>query len=135
MVSSTRQAIACIVFIVAIAAYAPAQTTPTKDQTASIGGKVTLKDKGVAGVVVVLTEDKYAAWQRFRYRATTDNEGNYRITNIPAGNYYVVPLAPAFVSEKDQSKQLIVVGAGETVRDVDFTLVREVLKEMGESPS
>lgn len=124
MVSSTRQAIACIVFIVAIAAYAPAQTTPTKDQTASIGGKVTLKDKGVAGVVVVLTEDKYAAWQRFRYRATTDNEGNYRITNIPAGNYYVVPLAPAFVSEKDQSKQLIVVGAGETVRDVDFTLVR-----------
>jgi hypothetical protein len=64
MVSSTRQAIACIVFIVAIAANAQAQTTPAKDQTASISGKVTLKEKAAPAIVVVLTEDKYAAWQR-----------------------------------------------------------------------
>ena len=124
MVSSTRQAIAGIVFIVAIAANAQAQTTPAKDQTASISGKVTLKEKAAPGIVVVLTEDKYAGWQRFRYRATTDAEGNYRLTNIPAGNYYVFPLAPAFVPDKDQSKQLVVVAAGETLRDVDFALVR-----------
>ena len=116
MVSSTCQAIACVLLFMGIAAQA---------QTASISGKVTIKGKGAGGIVVVVSQDKYSGgWERSRNRATSDADGNYRIANLPAGNYYVSTLAPAFVIEKEQSRPLLVVAAGENLRDVDFALVR-----------
>lgn len=120
MVSSNRQALACILFLLAVASFTHAQ----KDQTASISGKVTLKNKGVAGIVVVATENDYSGggWQRSRNRGTTDNEGNYRINNVPTGNYLVYPVAPALVVE-GQPNQRLSVGAGETIRDINFTMV------------
>jgi hypothetical protein len=61
-------------------------TNAQKDQTASISGKVTLKNKGVGGVVVVAKEaDSNGSWQSARNRAITDDEGNYRINNVRTG--------------------------------------------------
>ena len=56
---SSRQAIACILLSLVIAACAQAQSSVAKEQTASISGKVTLKNNGVAGIVVVVSRSDY----------------------------------------------------------------------------
>ncbi len=62
MVSSGRQAIACILLILGVAIYSQAQTIPAKQPTATISGKVTLKGKGVPGIVVMATDNNYQGW-------------------------------------------------------------------------
>ena len=119
MVPSNRRLFASILMVLAAASFTHAQ----KDQTATISGKVTLKDKGVAGIVVVLTKTNRSGWQRERHRGTTDEEGNYRINNVPAGHYQIYPVVPALVVEKGQSNQVLVIAAGETIRDINFALV------------
>jgi len=121
MVSSNRRVFASILLVLALASLTHAQ----KDQTASISGKVTLKDKGLAGIVVVATEVDYSGggWQQARNRGTTDDEGNYRINNVPPGNYQIYPVAPALVTESGQANQRLAVTAGETIRNVNFAMV------------
>lgn len=119
MVSSNHRVFACVLFLLAVASFTHAQ----KDQTASISGKVTLKNKGVAGIVVVATENDYSGWPRSRNRATTDDEGNYRINNVPTGNYVIYPIAPALVIENGQANQRLAIAAGETIRDINFAMV------------
>ena len=55
MVSSSRRALACILFLVAAAFFANAQ----QDQTGSISGKVTFKNKGVASILVIAIDTNY----------------------------------------------------------------------------
>src|SRR5262249_38366791 len=117
MVSSNRQTFASILILLAAVSLAHAQ----KDQPASISGKVTLKNKGVAGVVVIAVVTNYSGGgQGPRYRGTTDAEGNYRIENIATGSYQVTPMVRAFVVARAKTTQLVAVTAGETIRDVDF---------------
>lgn len=120
MVSSNRRVFACLLLILATASFTNAQ----KDQTSSISGKVTLKNKGVSGIVVVATKTDYSnSWQRGRTRGITDGEGNYSITNVPTGNYEVYPVSPALVVESGQLSQRVSVGRGETIRDINFSMV------------
>ena len=123
MLSSKSRILASILFL-GIASLARAQNDPTKDQTASISGKVTLKKKALADVVVFAVDynDNDELQHPWR-RAITDEAGNYRITNLPAGNYYVYPLAPAFVGDNGSGKQQIVLAPGENIRDMDFALI------------
>ena len=119
---SSRQAVVCILLSFIIAACALAQSGAVKEQTASVTGKVTVKNKSVAGIVVVATETNDGRGpQHSRYRSTTDNEGNYRISDIPAGNYFVFPIAPGLV-EKAQSKRMLTIAAGESITNFDFAL-------------
>src|ERR1044071_7353892 len=100
---SSRQTIACILLSLGIAACVHAQT-------ASISGKVIVKNKGVPGIVVVaVTSDHNGGAPRPRHRGTTDDEGNYRISDIGTGNYFVYPLAPALAAEKAQEKRLLTI--------------------------
>ena len=120
MVSSNRQVFGCILLLLAASL-----THAQKDQTASISGKVTLKNRAVAGVVIAAVETNYAGtWQRPRNRGTTDADGNYRIDKVSSGSYYVYPLSPAYVVDKTQLKQTLSVAPGEAVRDIDFALIR-----------
>ena len=89
MVSSARQAIACVLCIFIAAVCAQSQVAPVK--TATISGKVTLKNKGLAGVVVIANHSDYSS-DRSSYRATTDQTGKYRITNVVPGTYRIGPL-------------------------------------------
>jgi len=117
MVSSSRRALACILFLVAAAFFAHAQ----QDQTGSISGKVTFKNKGVAGIVVVAIDPNYSdGEERSHNRALTDIYGNYLINNVPTGDYLVYPVAPALVVENGQR---LTVTAGETIRDINFAMV------------
>ena len=122
---SSRQAITSILFSLAVAVCAHAQSA-SKEQTASISGKVTLKNKGVAGIVVVAMLNNYSGGSagRPRLRATTDDEGNYRISDVPAGDYLAYPLAPALAIDKADATPLLTIAAGQSIRDVNFAMVR-----------
>ena len=97
---SSRQAIACILLIFGAAVFIHSQTVPAKGPTATVSGKVTLKGKGLPGIIVTLRE--LNSERNTRYKAVTDEQGNYVVSNVSPGNYQVVPLAPAFVYADDQ---------------------------------
>jgi Carboxypeptidase regulatory-like domain len=125
MVSSARQAIACILLIISAVSYVRAQTAAEKAPTATISGKVTVTGKGVPGIGVSLAlVESYSSYPT-RYRSVTDDNGNYRIANVTPGMYLVIIKAPAFarVVEVGREKNILV-NKGETIENVDFDLVR-----------
>lgn len=123
-ISSTSRAIACAVLIFSAVASSSSQTNSGKTATASISGKVTLKNKGVAGIVVLAHNQNATGLDRSTYRATTDQTGSYRITNLPAGTYVITPIAPSLAVEDEMANNSVVVGEGETVEDINFRMVR-----------
>jgi protocatechuate 3,4-dioxygenase beta subunit len=124
MVPSARLVIASVLLILSAVASSPAQTTPEKTANGNITGMVTLKNKGVAGVVVFAEEQNSHMWRSgSRYRATTDQTGNYRITNIPPGTYAILPAAPSLAFEKELTSNSFVLSEGETLEDINFSMV------------
>jgi carboxypeptidase family protein len=124
MVSSSRLVVVAVLMIFTLAVSSSSQTTPEKAATASISGKVKIKDKAVAGVVVFAEDqNQRGRRQRSNYRATTDQEGNYRITNVTAGTYSIRPVAPSFALEDYSMNKAVVISEGETVEDINFSLV------------
>src|SRR5215216_1033469 len=103
---------------------APKQTSKTP--RGSISGRVTIKEKGVAGVVIALRKSDYMNPYDPGQRATTDQDGYYRIANVAPGTYDVTPLAPAFVpaDSKEQRGKNVLVGDDENVESINFSLVR-----------
>ena len=121
MISSTLKVIGCL-FTVCLIVHA--QNPAQKTQPSSISGKVTLKGNGVAGIVVGARPAQQSGGRRILITATTDQQGNYRLPNVPPGHYEVIPAAPQFVLANQMAVKTLVVGDGETLENVDFTLVR-----------
>ena len=122
--SSARWAIACILVAFSAASYARSQNA-VKVATASISGNVTVKSKSVPGIVVIaIASDPYGNLKQGRYRATTDQLGNYRISKIPAGSYEVRALTKSLVAETQQPRKFFMIAEGENVEDINFALVR-----------
>jgi protocatechuate 3,4-dioxygenase beta subunit len=116
MVSSGRQIIACIILV--ISAFLPV-SAQTKAPSGSISGKVTIKNKPVAGIVVTVRPPNR---ERTRYRATSDDTGTYHITNLPAGAYLIGPMTFSLIQEDARSNNIIL-GEGEAVEDMNFALL------------
>jgi hypothetical protein len=97
-----------------------AQSNPqTKPPGGTISGKVTLKGKPALGVTVgLMITENYQP--KPTLKATTDEQGIYRIASVPAGSYQVNAAAPAFVSEP----QTVFLAEGESAEGIDFALVR-----------
>jgi len=100
---------------------ASAVAAQDKTATASIVGKVTVNNKGMAGIVVYAERQNSRTWTRASYRGTTDQTGNYRLANLPAGTYSVLPMAPSFALD-ELTNNAVVVGDGENVQDINFTM-------------
>ena len=124
---SARYAGPVLVTLFSLAVTVSAQTTAkqtVKAPQSSITGRVTIKDKGAAGMPVgVRKSEVYTAFEPF-LRATTDQDGYYRIGNLAAGSYEVTFSAPAFVAPVNQKTKTVIIGEDENVEDINFTLVR-----------
>lgn len=129
MSSSARYVSAVVLLILGLTVPAWAQSTTrqtTKTPKGSVSGKVTLKEKGVPGLVVGLRRsDTFGPFDP-GLRATTDQDGSYRITNVPAGSYHVMTAAPAYViaGVADGRGKTVVVGEDENVDGINFSLTR-----------
>ena len=100
-----------------------------KSKGGSISGKVTIANKGVAGVTVAVTMSGDAlSGSGLQFKAVTDDEGRFRISNLPPRAYFVWPLVPAFVvSEATGVYPLgknVTVLEGEAAEEINFTLAR-----------
>ena len=97
----------------------------TKSLGSSISGRITIKDKGVFGVIVALKKSELGSNERFP-RATTDQDGFYRIVNVAPGSYEVSPSVPAFVPADHglQRGKIVLLAEDENVENINFTLAR-----------
>jgi hypothetical protein len=105
-----------------------AQTKTKKIAAGSVSGRITIRGKGKSGIVVGLGTGEFGPQVAPALKATTDGEGNYRINKVTAGSYIVAPIAPSYFIPDSSSfgfrgKNLIV-GEGENVEGIDFSLVR-----------
>ncbi|HKV36440.1 MAG TPA: hypothetical protein VJP89_19020 [Pyrinomonadaceae bacterium] len=126
MMSPSRQTLACILMVLGVAVCGHAQSTSAKEPTASISGKVTFHAEGVKGVIVALRSMEPTSFRKLTsYRGVTNAKGEYRIANVPPGNYSVSPTATAFVFEGDSNGgRSLIINGSETVEDFDFSLIR-----------
>lgn len=122
MVSSCRQTIIFILLLLSLAISARSQSTVDKAVTSTISGKVTIGGKGLSGVVVGLAiSDQYRSnFRPTRFRSTTDEEGNYRITKVPPGSYEVIVASPNYVPT--EGRKSLVISKNETLENIDITL-------------
>src|SRR6185369_12402193 len=98
MFSSTSHKIVCVLIILSTAVFAHSQSVPVKEPTGVVSGKVTIKGKAAPGIVILLRSFvRNSTAPVLSYKGTTDLDGEYRIANVPAGNYNIAPLAPALV--------------------------------------
>ena len=100
MRSSARSAVPALLTLLCLAAPLFAQTgsrqTP-KTPRGTVSGRVTIKERAAPGVLVgVRKSDPGAPFEPFS-KGITDQDGVYKVTNLPSGNYQVIPFAPAFV--------------------------------------
>lgn len=107
-------------------AQAASKQQPAKAPRGSISGRVTIKEKPAIGVVVSLRKTERTDPFELALRATTDQDGNYRIVNVPPGSYEVTPSAPAFVPSdlKEIRTKTVLVGEDENIENINFALVR-----------
>jgi len=121
--SKSRAALAFFLLLFAVAS-ASAQ----KEAPATVAGRVTNGDHGVAGVVVTLTASDGPVRSRATVRTKTDAEGRYRITNVPPGRYQAMPFTPAYVvegmTETYPPGKTLTLSAGDVAEDVDFRIER-----------
>jgi hypothetical protein len=105
---------------------ANSQTGPAKiDSGSTVSGKVTLKGKPAPRVVVGLRSSEPSQVDP-TFKATTDQDGKYRITGVPEGRYLIAPVAPAFVVSdlNNPIGQTVIISAGDNVEGINFDLIR-----------
>lgn len=102
--------------------------TAAKEATASVAGQVTIRGKAAPEIPVVATLRNSFFDSKTVAKTTTDEDGNYKLTGLPAGNFTIFPLAKSYVaasgSTYKEAWQGVNISEGEAVTKLDFALVR-----------
>jgi protocatechuate 3,4-dioxygenase beta subunit len=104
--------------------------TDSKEPSGVIAGKVTTESGPIPGVTIIVTPSPGSQGPSLQGslvgRATTDDQGYYRVTGLAAGDYSIVPFAPSFYYAWSQvygiSGKSVSLDAGETAEGIDFKL-------------
>jgi hypothetical protein len=102
--------------------------TVAGDSKASISGRVTIADKPAPGIrVIAAVQNSFD--KRIVGKATTDQDGNYRMYGVAAGRIIVSPVARAYVRSASggapgHGSRPLNVSAGEEITNIDFKLLR-----------
>lgn len=105
------------------------QESRAKEASGSVSGRVTLGGKPLANVTVVLSSDT-PPWEPHAppAKATTDEDGRFRITGVAKGNYTVGAYAPAYVGPQIPrygfSGKAVTLDDGEAVEGLSVALER-----------
>jgi len=118
--------VSLVILLPSLRVFAQTQVTPkTVKPLGSVSGKVTIKGKDAPGIVVALHRPDFFNPYESTLRATTDQDGNYKISNVAAGAYQVSFGAVGYVPAKNISGfRNIAVGDGENIENVNIALVR-----------
>src|SRR5437763_3815850 len=123
-----RIALMALLSIAVLSSVALTAQTVQKQGTSIITGRVTSGGKGMANVPVVLYPSEISSNRTAIARGTTDNEGNYRMTGVPAGRFTLSVAAPEMIGPNDtpfgELGKPVTVAEGETIDKMDFSLVR-----------
>jgi len=127
----TKGLAAAIMFALAATAPArsPIQASQTKEATGSIAGQVTIGGHPARGVVVLLLPGEDGPIVRQSAKATTDQDGHYQMTGVPAGQHLLRAFAPALIAGPGnnvmgRSGKVINIAAGEALDGMDIALTR-----------
>ena len=122
MVFSGPRIILCALLLLSSVASAPSQSVVDKAATSTISGKVTVGGKGLQGVVVglVISDQTHSNFRPTRFKGVTDEDGNYRITNVAPGTYDVIPASPAYTVT--EGRQTLTISKNETVENINIAL-------------
>ncbi len=139
---SKRLSLSIYLSLVVLPATVFPQTTSPSSQsgqsgTGSVSGTVKVGKNPAQGVTVTLAPDRgqfqrrpqgpQAPQQGQGFRAITDENGQFRFTNVAAGAYRVIPLAEAYVVSASDSRSggvVVNVAEGQAAPEVDLTLAR-----------
>ncbi|HLF85087.1 MAG TPA: carboxypeptidase-like regulatory domain-containing protein [Blastocatellia bacterium] len=126
------KALAVAMIVAGVAAMVPArspfQASQTKELTSSISGRVTIGGVPGRGVAVLLTSSENGQFERPLAKATTDQDGRFHLTGVPAGQHLLNAFAPALVALSGnmmwRSGKVINITAGEALEGEDIALTR-----------
>src|SRR5215510_1113525 len=106
------------------------QAKETKQASATISGQVILNGAPLGDVTVLLLPERPTSREEAKgYEVKSDDDGNYRVTGVAAGHYYIRVGAPGFVMIGDAVSSLrgktLTIAAGEKLENVNIELRRE----------
>ncbi|HKG11834.1 MAG TPA: carboxypeptidase regulatory-like domain-containing protein, partial [Pyrinomonadaceae bacterium] len=127
-----RRSLAASLLLLSCAAHALARQTqtptPAKDP-ASLSGRVTSGGRPAREVPVVLMHAEWVEQAGTFAKGVTDEEGCYKLTNVPPGRYHLTAVSPGYIfaeggANEWQQGKVVNVSAGDELKNLDFTLVR-----------
>jgi Carboxypeptidase regulatory-like domain len=122
-----------ITFVLSLAApatarFLPQQLKESKEPSGTVAGRVTIGGKPAANLTVMLTLYESYSNEQPVSKGSTDEDGRFRLTRVPAGRYYVRPFAPAFTYETEdtsrRSEKSVTLSDGEAVDGINIALKR-----------
>lgn len=123
--------------LIVVCASANAFAQDQKEQkSGSVTGRVTIDGRAAAGVIVLLSPSGSDPARRIELslagataiRTTTDENGNFNFSDVPAGRYRAAPYTLSHIAAPDskssEHEREITVTHDQTLEGIDFALIR-----------